>query len=98
MSECICSAATIKDWSAHSEYCPVYMMGRIAELEAQLADRDMLYEAGITAAREQLDAVRKIYMGAGCNCIEVKGLRGIKEESETCPMCQVGEALNGEDK
>ena len=32
---------------------------RITELEAQLEDRDMLYEAGIKAAREQLEALHK---------------------------------------
>jgi hypothetical protein len=33
MSECICSGVWQDNWDYHSDYCPVYMRGRIAELE-----------------------------------------------------------------
>ncbi len=35
MSECICSAGVDYDWDWHSDNCPVYMRGRIAELESR---------------------------------------------------------------
>ena len=35
MSDCRCSGTG--KWDGHSDYCPVYMQGRIAELEAEVA-------------------------------------------------------------
>ena len=35
MSDCICSAGGTLSWDNHCDYCPTYMNGRIAELEAE---------------------------------------------------------------
>ena len=35
MGNCICAGAYNRGWEDHSDYCPAYMAGRIAQLEAE---------------------------------------------------------------
>ena len=68
MSDCRCSGAPGQNdtWDYHSDYCPVYMQGRIVELEAdrskawetcqKAVERGMALEAELAKLREELIA------------------------------------------
>ena len=59
MGECICAGTSSQNdtWDGHSDYCPVYMQGRIKELEEREDINDIVQRnqaAGIIKLREAL--------------------------------------------